>query len=55
MKVGPDPDSVYPNPAIPSVCFVKNTITRPNILVGDYTYYSDPEGAQRFEERVTHH
>lgn len=52
---GPDPHAVFPNPAIPSVCFIKNVITRPNILVGDYTYYDDPDGADRFEEHVTHH
>ena len=29
---------------------------RPNILVGDYSYYDDPDGAERFEERnVLHH
>lgn len=55
MPFGPDPDAIHPNPAIPSVCFIKNVITRPNIIVGDYTYYDDPHGSERFEERVTHH
>jgi len=54
-RYGPDPNAVYPNEAIKSVCFIKNTITRQNIIVGDYTYYSDPSGAERFEEHVTHH
>lgn len=55
MPFGPNPNDLYPNPAIPSVCFIKNAITRPNILVGDYTYYDDVDGAERFEEHVTHH
>lgn len=55
MPYGPDPNAVFPNPAAPSVCFIKNTVTRPNIIVGDYTYYDDPAGADRFEEHVTHH
>lgn len=55
MPFGPNPNDLYPNPAIPSLCFIKNAITRPNILVGDYTYYDDVNGAERFEEHVTHH
>lgn len=43
MCYGPDPNAVFPNENIKSVCFIKNTITRPNIIVGDYTYYSDPD------------
>jgi len=27
----------------PQVCFIKSTITNPNIIVGDYTYYDDPD------------
>ncbi|WP_106449627.1 Vat family streptogramin A O-acetyltransferase [Trichococcus alkaliphilus] len=52
---GPDPDAIYPNPAIPSVCFIKNVITRPTIKVGDYTYYDDNESPEDFEKHVTHH
>ena len=55
QRCGPDPDAVIPNPAVPSVCFIKNVITRPNIEVGEYTYYDDPEGAENFEKHVTHH
>lgn len=55
MKHGPDPNAIYPNKAIKSICFIKNVITRPNIIVGDYTYYDDINGAEKFEERVTHH
>lgn len=52
---GPNPDSIYPNENIKQVCFVKNLIKNPNIIVGDYTYYDDKNGAENFEEHVTHH
>ena len=52
---GPDPNSIYPNENIRQVVYIKNVITRPNILVGDYTYYDDIDGAEKFEEHVTHH
>lgn len=55
MPYGPDPNAVRPNPDVPSVCFIKNTITRPNIEVGDYTYYDDDEAPESFEQHVTHH
>lgn len=55
MQYGPNPDAVYPNPEIKSVCFIKNVIARPNIFVGAYTYYDDVEGAEQFEKHVTHH
>lgn len=45
MRYGPDPNAIYPNPAIKRVCFIKNVITRPGIEVGEYTYYDDPSGA----------
>ncbi|MBR4414331.1 MAG: hypothetical protein IKS59_03325 [Aeriscardovia sp.] len=54
MQYGPDPSSIYPNDNIKSICYIKNLITRPNIIVGDYTYYDDINGAERFEEHVTH-
>ena len=54
-KLGPDPNAVFPNPSIKSVCYIKTVVTRPNIEVGEYTYYDDIDGAERFEERVTHH
>ena len=55
MRCGPDPDKVFPNENIRSLCFIKNVITRPNIIVGDYTYYDDNGGAEDFEKHVTHH
>ena len=55
MTYGPDPNAVHPNAAVPSVCFIKNVVTRKNISIGDYTYYDDPDGAEDFEAHVTHH
>jgi len=55
MQYGSKPDAIYPNENIKSVCCIKNIITRPNIFVGDYTYYDDPNGPEKFEEHVTHH
>lgn len=52
---GPDPNAIHPNAAIRQVVYLKNVITRPTILVGDYTYYDDVDRAERFEEHVTHH
>lgn len=51
----PDANSVYPNEEVKQICFIKNVIKNPNILVGDYTYYDDIDGAQEFEKHVTHH
>ena len=55
MQYGPDPNAIYPNEKMKSVCFIKNVITRPNIIIGEYTYYADEDGAERFEEHVTYH
>ncbi len=51
---GPSPDAVYPNENIPQVCFIKNVVKNPHIQIGDYTYYDDIDGAENFEEHVTH-
>lgn len=50
----PDKDAAFPNPAIPSLCYIKNVVKNPRIIIGDYTYYDDPEGAERFEDHVIH-
>ena len=53
--MGPDPKAIYPNKNIKSLVFIKNVVKNPDIIIGDYTYYDDAEGAERFEEHVTHH
>ena len=54
MKHFPNKDAVFPNPAIPSLCYIKNVVKNPRIIIGDYTYYDDVNGSDRFEEHVTH-
>ncbi|MFD2112721.1 chloramphenicol acetyltransferase, partial [Thiorhodococcus fuscus] len=39
----------------PQVGYLKNFISSENIVVGDYTYYDDPEGPARFESNVLYH
>ena len=39
----------------PQVCFVKNTVKNPAIVVGDYTYYDDPQDSEGFERNVLYH
>lgn len=48
MKRLPDPNAVFPN-EFGTTCFIKNVITAPNIQVGDYTYYDDPDDPTGFE------
>lgn len=51
MKV-PNKDSKYPLGKYNRLCFLKNIITNPNIIVGDYTYYDDFEDVANFEKNV---
>ena len=48
-------DAKYPNPEIEEICYIKNCVSNPNIIVGDYSYYDDKRGADLFEKHVTHH
>lgn len=36
----------------PRVCFIKNTVKNPAIVIGDYTYYDDPDDSEGFEHNV---
>lgn len=49
MKNIPDPNEVFPN-AYGTSCFIKNVVTAPNIIIGDYTYYDDPVDPTGFEK-----
>lgn len=42
-------------PGVPQLCFLKPLLTRPNIEVGDYTYYHDFEDVAHFERNVRYH
>ena len=53
---GPNPNDIYPNPKYKSIVFLKNIVKNPNIIVGDYTFYSsEKECPTQFETHVTHH
>lgn len=52
---GPSPMNKHPMDGFPQVCFIKNTATSPNIIVGDYTYYDDPEDSENCERNVLYH
>lgn len=52
---GPDKDETYPLPNYNRLCFLKNIITNPHIIVGDYTYYDDFEDVANFEKNVKYH
>ncbi|HWK52855.1 MAG TPA: Vat family streptogramin A O-acetyltransferase [Hyphomicrobiales bacterium] len=52
---GPDPSDKHPMAGFPQVCFIRNTLTNPNISVGEYTYYDDPDDAENFERNVLYH
>lgn len=47
----PDPNTLYPVPGYRNVMYVKPSITNPNIIVGDFTYFSGSD----FEKQVIHH
>ena len=47
----PDPNQIFPREDVPDMTLVRPTITRPNIEVGEYTYFSGRD----FEAHVTHH
>jgi virginiamycin A acetyltransferase len=52
---GPRPDEKHPMAGFPQVCFIRNTVRNPNIVVGEYTYYDDPEDSEDFERNVLYH
>lgn len=52
---GPSPDDKEPMKGFAQIGYLKNFIRSDNILVGDYSYYDDPEGPERFEQNVLYH
>ena len=54
MKV-PNKDIKFPLENYDRLCFLKNVVKNPNIIVGDYTYYDDFENAENFEKNVKYH
>lgn len=52
---GPNPNTIFPLAHYDRLCFLKNIIKNPNIIVGDYTYYDDFEDVHNFEKNVKYH
>ena len=51
-QYGPDPNEIHPMDGYPQVGFLKPLIDRPNVEIGEYTYYDDPvAGPEHFYER----
>lgn len=47
----PSPENIFPKSGVNFMTNVKPTVKNPNIVVGDFTYFSDVD----FEKHVTHH
>jgi virginiamycin A acetyltransferase len=53
---GPNPGIKHPIPMHMRVGFLKPLVTEPNIEIGDFTYYDDPDGPDKFAQKcVLHH
>lgn len=52
---GPDKNAIFPLENYDRLCFLKNIIKNPNIIVGDYTHYDDFEDVHNFEKNVKYH
>jgi virginiamycin A acetyltransferase len=50
-----DPSQQYPLQATKRICFLKNLINQSNIMVGDFTYYDDPDDVHNFLRNVLYH
>jgi virginiamycin A acetyltransferase len=55
INYGPNPLTLYPIKNYSKLCYLKNSIKNPNIIVGDYTYYDDFENVENFEKNVKYH
>ncbi len=52
----PDPSTKFPLfNKTERTCFLKNFITNPHIIVGDYTYYDDENDVRNFQKNVLYH
>lgn len=52
---GQNPNNKEPMTGFPQVGYLKNFINNEHIIVGDYTYYDDPDGPENFENNVLYH
>ncbi|MCA0931312.1 CatB-related O-acetyltransferase [Lutimonas saemankumensis] len=49
---GPNKDIKFPIENYDRLCFLKNIVKNPNIIIGDYTYYDDFDNVENFEKNV---
>lgn len=49
---GPDKNELFPLKGYNRLCFLKNMVKNPQIIIGDYTYYDDFEDVHNFEKNV---
>lgn len=53
---GPNKNKLYPIENIKTVCYISNLPKRPNVEIGDYTYYSDNnKSPELFYDNIQHH
>jgi len=52
MDKTPNKKTLFPLENYNKLCFLKNLIKHPNIIIGDYTYYDDFEDVAKFENNV---
>lgn len=52
--LGPNPEEIHPIKSNKHVQFIKPSLTKPNIVVGDYSYYDSNDG-ENFEDQVLYH
>jgi len=50
-----NPNQKFPMKNVTRLCFLKNIISQPNVIVGDYTYYDDPDNVENFLKNVLYH
>ena len=53
--LAPNKDLPFPLKNYNRLCFLKNVVKNPNIIIGDYTYYDDFERVENFEKNVKYH
>jgi virginiamycin A acetyltransferase len=52
---GPNPLHRYPLENYNRLCYLKNVVKNPHIIVGDFTYYDDFKNPENFEKNVLYH
>ncbi|MPL65728.1 Virginiamycin A acetyltransferase [bioreactor metagenome] len=51
-----NPEAVYPKRNDKTICYLKNIIKNPNIIIGDFTFYHDFNNPEKFEsQNVLYH